>query len=306
MGQYTTVGRASPLRPLAFHCNWLTTVDLDARDETGRKCPMPGKRIEKRFVYEGFGFPVVFLNVPMIEVRGTWTPSVDYNKLTRAVVLALAHKPARLTGSEIRFVRLFFEMTLESFGKRFAPLERVRALSDELRGLEPSSSKPRQIRSRRLSGPTNAAVRATRSLYVGSSLSQTSVTWSWWTTVATTSSRGRPTRWRKTTADESSKKNTMAGRAPEKAKAALQWKAASLLLPHLVDELSLSLAFERRAVNGLERSPWAPGRTAGDYPERTGTLSGACAEGGRGMASLGCRAGMSATAEPTKSRGRKT
>ena len=80
---------------------------------------MPGKKIEKRFLYEGFGFPVVFLNVPMIEVRGVWTPGVDYNKLTRAVVLALAYKPARLIGSEIRFIRLFFEMTLESFGKRF-------------------------------------------------------------------------------------------------------------------------------------------------------------------------------------------
>jgi hypothetical protein len=80
---------------------------------------MPGNKIEKRFVYDGFGFPVVFLNVPMIEVRGTWTPKVDYNKLARALVLALAHKPARLTGSEIRFVRHFFEMTLESFGKRF-------------------------------------------------------------------------------------------------------------------------------------------------------------------------------------------
>ena len=80
---------------------------------------MPQKKIEERFVYDGFGFPVVLLNVPMIEVRGVWTPKVDYNKLARAMVLALADKPARLTGSEIRFVRHYFEMTLESFGQRF-------------------------------------------------------------------------------------------------------------------------------------------------------------------------------------------
>jgi hypothetical protein len=77
------------------------------------------KKIVKRFVYDGFGFPVVFRNVPMIEVRGAWTPKVDYNKRARAVVLALALKPARLTGSEIRFVRQYFEMTLERFGERF-------------------------------------------------------------------------------------------------------------------------------------------------------------------------------------------
>lgn len=82
---------------------------------------MPDKKVEKRFVYEGFGFPVVFRNVPMAKVRGVWTPQVDYNKLARDVALALARKPARLTGSEIRYIRLFFEMTLESFGRRFSP-----------------------------------------------------------------------------------------------------------------------------------------------------------------------------------------
>lgn len=81
---------------------------------------MGNTKIEKRFVYDGFGFDVVIRNVPMVKVRGTWTPKLDYNKLARDVVLALAHKPARLTGAEIRFIRLHFEMTLESFGKRFA------------------------------------------------------------------------------------------------------------------------------------------------------------------------------------------
>lgn len=80
---------------------------------------MPEMKIQKRFVYEGFGFPVVLRNVPMIEVRGVWTPKLDYNKLASDMVLALAHKPARLTGSEIRFIRLHFEMTLERFGRRF-------------------------------------------------------------------------------------------------------------------------------------------------------------------------------------------
>lgn len=80
---------------------------------------MSAMKTAKRFVYEGFGFPVVFLNVPMVEVRGIWTPKVDYNKLAHELVLALAHKPARLTGSEIKFIRLHFEMTLQQFGQSF-------------------------------------------------------------------------------------------------------------------------------------------------------------------------------------------
>lgn len=78
------------------------------------------KKIQKRFVYSGLGFPVVLLGVPMGKVRGSWTPLVDYNKLQKDVVKALAYKPVRLTGNEIHFVRSYFEMTLAEFGDRFS------------------------------------------------------------------------------------------------------------------------------------------------------------------------------------------
>ena len=80
---------------------------------------MTDSKIEKRFVYEGFGFALVLRNVAMIQVRGAWTPKLDYNKLAREVMLALGRKPARLTGNEIHFIRHYFEMTLAGFGKRF-------------------------------------------------------------------------------------------------------------------------------------------------------------------------------------------
>jgi len=80
---------------------------------------MPKVTKKKKYVYEGFGFPVILMNVPMIKVRGSLTPKVDYNHLTRLILLGLTLKPARLTGSEVRFVRLHFEMTLKDFGDRF-------------------------------------------------------------------------------------------------------------------------------------------------------------------------------------------
>jgi len=77
------------------------------------------KKIQKSFVDEGFGFPVVLMNVPMLQVRGKWTPNINYKKFAEAVLEALAHKPARLTGNEVKFIRHKFEMTLEQFAKRF-------------------------------------------------------------------------------------------------------------------------------------------------------------------------------------------
>lgn len=76
-------------------------------------------RTQKQFVYEGFGFPVVLKNVPMVKVRGIWTPNVNFNGLARRLVELLATHPARLTGHEVRFVRHNFDMTLQQFAARF-------------------------------------------------------------------------------------------------------------------------------------------------------------------------------------------
>lgn len=67
----------------------------------------------------GFGFPVRLVNVPMVKVRGAWTPKVNYNELAQAVLRGLTRKESRLTGSEIKFIRAHFGMTLQAFAKRF-------------------------------------------------------------------------------------------------------------------------------------------------------------------------------------------
>lgn len=71
------------------------------------------------FVYEGLGFPVHLLNVPMIKTRGEWIPDINYEQLQKAVLVALAQKPFSLTGNEIRFIRHYFEKTLTDFGREF-------------------------------------------------------------------------------------------------------------------------------------------------------------------------------------------
>lgn len=77
------------------------------------------RRHRDLFVYEGFGFPVALLHVPMVRVRGTWTPDVDFNILSGRLLEALARKPARLTGNEVSFIRQSLTMTLDQFAQRF-------------------------------------------------------------------------------------------------------------------------------------------------------------------------------------------
>ena len=76
-------------------------------------------KTQKEFLDNGFGFPIRLINVPMVKIRGHWTPQLDYNELAKVLLRALAHKPSRLTGNEIKFIRTHFEMTLQAFAKRF-------------------------------------------------------------------------------------------------------------------------------------------------------------------------------------------
>ena len=77
------------------------------------------QKIKRSHIDLGFGFPVKLLNVPMKKIRGEWTPAVNYNLLAEVVLRGLCEKDSKLTGSEVRFIRQHFEMTLQEFAKRF-------------------------------------------------------------------------------------------------------------------------------------------------------------------------------------------
>jgi DNA-binding transcriptional regulator YiaG len=77
------------------------------------------RTIRDRWVYRGFGFPLTLRHVPLVKIRGAWTPDVNYEQLQNALLLALAAKDSSLTGAEVRFIRHAFGMTLQAFAGRF-------------------------------------------------------------------------------------------------------------------------------------------------------------------------------------------
>ena len=40
-------------------------------------------KIQKRLIDTGFGFPIRLINVPMVKVRGVWTPKINYDELAQ-------------------------------------------------------------------------------------------------------------------------------------------------------------------------------------------------------------------------------
>lgn len=94
-------------------------------------------KIVTKYIDRGFGFPIVLEQVPMVQVRGKWTPAIKYTHLARAVLRQLAGLDGRLTGHQVRFVRLHFEMTLQAFAARFG-VSHVAVLKWEQRGNKPT------------------------------------------------------------------------------------------------------------------------------------------------------------------------
>lgn len=67
----------------------------------------------KRFQFNGLGFPVILINAPIKD----GIPAVNYNQMADAVFEALIRKPGRLSGAEVKFVRMHKEMTQGAFAE---------------------------------------------------------------------------------------------------------------------------------------------------------------------------------------------
>lgn len=77
------------------------------------------KQKKETFVYEGLGFPIKLIDVPMKKMCGEWVIDIDMIELQLVVLRYLAYKPTRLTKDELRFIRKFLALTTSDFGKLF-------------------------------------------------------------------------------------------------------------------------------------------------------------------------------------------
>jgi DNA-binding transcriptional regulator YiaG len=60
------------------------------------------------------GLPLLIRGVAIIEVDGHEVMDIDYTKISEVLFAALIIKPFPLTGAEVRFMRLFMGLTLET------------------------------------------------------------------------------------------------------------------------------------------------------------------------------------------------
>lgn len=77
---------------------------------------MTEKKVET-IIYEGLGFPIQLVDVPMKKIFGEWVLDINFNTLQIETLKLLIHQLTPLQAEEIRFIRKYFEMTTTDFGK---------------------------------------------------------------------------------------------------------------------------------------------------------------------------------------------
>ena len=71
----------------------------------------------KNYIYNGLGFPILLPSVEMIYFEGEWHPKIDVYSVSEKAIKALITQESRFTGNQVKFVRVYFAMTLREFGK---------------------------------------------------------------------------------------------------------------------------------------------------------------------------------------------
>jgi DNA-binding transcriptional regulator YiaG len=72
----------------------------------------------KNYEWNGFGFPVIFEELPAIKLRGELVPDVDLNEVAKPLIqfICIAQK-VPFNGNQIKFIRMHLGMSLREFAK---------------------------------------------------------------------------------------------------------------------------------------------------------------------------------------------
>ena len=72
----------------------------------------------KNYLWNGFGFPVMFSELPAIQVRGELVPDIDFNQFAKPLIQIICSKQKfPLSGNQVKFIRNFLGLGLREFAK---------------------------------------------------------------------------------------------------------------------------------------------------------------------------------------------
>ena len=72
----------------------------------------------KNYHWYGFGFPVIFFELPAVKLQGELVPDVDFNQFAKPLIqIMCAKQNAPLSGNQVKFIRNHLQLSLRDFAK---------------------------------------------------------------------------------------------------------------------------------------------------------------------------------------------
>ena len=72
----------------------------------------------KNYLWNGFGFPVIFAELPAVKLRGELIPDVNWTRIGEALIKFICIlQEFPLSGNQVKFIRNSFGMSLREFSK---------------------------------------------------------------------------------------------------------------------------------------------------------------------------------------------
>ncbi len=72
----------------------------------------------KNYQWNGFGFPLIFDELPAVKLRDEWVPDVDFSEIAKPVIQFIcATQKIPFNGNQVKFIRMHLEMTLREFAE---------------------------------------------------------------------------------------------------------------------------------------------------------------------------------------------
>lgn len=75
------------------------------------------KKIIKKYIYNGLGFPIELHNVVVVMFNGEFHPKIDVRKIADSAMKSLVLQESRLTGNQIKFIRTYLSKSLREFSE---------------------------------------------------------------------------------------------------------------------------------------------------------------------------------------------
>lgn len=73
--------------------------------------------MKKKLIWEGLGFPILLIGFPIKKIGNEKFPDVNMKDIQEKAFHSLMMKEIRLTGSELKFIRTYLQLTQQEFSK---------------------------------------------------------------------------------------------------------------------------------------------------------------------------------------------